>query len=127
MTLFTRVFAVNAIVLVGAAAALPLTPATVSFPITPLAFNFAALRTVFRPLARLTGFMRADGVQRVELKRSVSPALRFSETWSWMLEVYCREVEAEHEAVKDGPGLALLADLRLLGMHPAAALVADAD
>jgi hypothetical protein len=33
MALFTRVFALNVIVLVGAAAVLVLTPATVSFPI----------------------------------------------------------------------------------------------
>jgi two-component system, NarL family, sensor histidine kinase UhpB len=71
MPLFMRVFAVNAALLVGAAAALVLTPATVSFPVAPteaaeliagltaiLAFNFVALRRVFRPLARLTAFMR---------------------------------------------------------------------
>ena len=71
MPLFVRVFAVNAALLVGAATALVLTPATVSFPVAlteagvllagvvaVLAFNFLALRRVFRPLARLTTFMR---------------------------------------------------------------------
>ena len=70
MPLFLRVFAVNAALLAGAAAALVLTPATVSFPvplteaavllaglIALLAFNFLALRRVFRPLERLTAFM----------------------------------------------------------------------
>ena len=70
MALFTRVFAVNALVLVGTVAALVLTPATVSFPVAlteaivlaaglgaVLAFNFFALRRVFRPLDRLTRFM----------------------------------------------------------------------
>ena len=71
MALFTRVFALNAVVLIAAALTLVLTPATVSFPVALteavvlaaglgalLGFNFVALRRVFRPLDRLTAFMR---------------------------------------------------------------------
>jgi hypothetical protein len=66
-----------------------------------------------------------DGVRGIELKRLASPGLRFSDTWSWMLELDCRDAEAARRAVEEGPGLLLLADLRLLGMRPSVALVED--
>jgi hypothetical protein len=71
--------------------------------------------------------IKGDGVQRVELKRLVSPTLRFSETWTWMVEVVCRDARVAHDVVRDGAGMMLLADLRLLGMRPSVALLEEAD
>jgi hypothetical protein len=68
-----------------------------------------------------------DGIRGIELKRLVSPGLSFSDTWSWMIELDCRDTDAARRAVEDGPGLMLLADLRLLGMRPSLALVEDGD
>jgi len=71
MSLFWRVYAVNAVVLAVAAVVLVLTPATVSFPVVLteaavltvgiaalLTINLALLRRIFRPLRRLTAFVR---------------------------------------------------------------------
>ena len=71
MSLFWRVFATNAAVLVAAAAALAVTPATVSFPVAlteaivlvaglaaVIALNLVLLRRVFRPLRALSMLMR---------------------------------------------------------------------
>jgi hypothetical protein len=69
--------------------------------------------------------LNGDGVERVELKRLRNASLGFGETWAWMVEVECRDVEAACEAVGDGAGRMLLADLRLLGMRPCVALVDD--
>jgi hypothetical protein len=68
-----------------------------------------------------------DGVRSVELRRLASPGLRFSDTWSWMVELDCRDADAARRALEEGPGLMLLADLRLLGMRPSLALVEDGD
>jgi two-component system, NarL family, sensor histidine kinase UhpB len=71
VSLYWRVFAINATVLILAAVALVVSPLTVSFPVAltelvvlcaglvaVLVANLALLQRVFRPLARLTGFMR---------------------------------------------------------------------
>ena len=71
VSLFWRVFAINAVVLVAAVAVLALSPATVSSRIhagelavlaiglaVVLAVNLVALRRVFGPLERLTSLMR---------------------------------------------------------------------
>jgi hypothetical protein len=76
--------------------------------------------------AQLADF-EGHGIQRVELKRLASPTLRFSETWSWMVQLDCSDPQSASAAVSDGAGLLLLADLRLLGMRPSIALVEDAD
>ena len=68
-----------------------------------------------------------DGVDRVRLRRLGSPPLRFSETWAWMVELECRDAEAARRALREGAGLELLADLRMLGMRPSVALVEDDD
>ncbi len=67
-----------------------------------------------------------DGIERVALKRLGSPSLRFSGARAWMIELECRDAVAACEAVKAGPGLELLADMRLLGMRPWVATVEDA-
>jgi two-component system sensor histidine kinase UhpB len=71
MTLFWRVFATNAAVLVAAALVLVLSPITVSSPVAPtevivviaglavmLVLDLVLLRRAFAPLGRLTAFMR---------------------------------------------------------------------
>jgi two-component system, NarL family, sensor histidine kinase UhpB len=71
VSLFWRVFAMNAALLLVAVLVLVLSPATVSFPValtealillagvgTLIIFNFLLLRRVFEPLRRLTAFMR---------------------------------------------------------------------
>ena len=67
----------------------------------------------------------ANGVDRIQLKRVVGASLRFSDSWSWMVQIDCRDLDAARNAVRHGPGLSLLADLRLLGMRPAVALIED--
>jgi hypothetical protein len=43
-----------------------------------------------------------------------------------MVQIDCRDLDAAREALgNNGPGMALLADLRLLGMRPSVALVED--
>jgi DNA-binding transcriptional LysR family regulator len=68
-----------------------------------------------------------NGVARVRLRRLRSASLNFGETWAWMVELECRDVEAAREALREGAGLAFLADLRMLGMRPSVALVEDDD
>ena len=65
------------------------------------------------------------GVDRIQLKRVVGASLRFSDSWSWMVQIDCRDLDAARSAIRDGPGLSLLADLRLLGMRPSVALIED--
>lgn len=103
MALFTRVFLLNAVVLAAAALTLVLTPATVSFPVALteavvlaaglgalLAFNFVALRRVFRPLERLTAFMRdVDPLRpgrRAAIAGADSDVAELTETFNEMIE-----------------------------------------
>ena len=65
-------------------------------------------------------------VDSIRLKRVVGASPLLADTWSWMVQIDCRDLDAAREALgKDGPGMALLADLRLLGMSPSVALVED--
>lgn len=77
MSLFWRVFATNAAVIVGASVALAATPGHVRFPRTlmeaavallmialVLAANLVLLRPLFEPLQRLAGLMRQIDLQR---------------------------------------------------------------
>jgi two-component system, NarL family, sensor histidine kinase UhpB len=87
MPLLWRVFATNAAVLVVATLVLVLSPATVSFPVAlaelvvlagglaaMLALNLALLRRAFRPLARLTRFMRDVDPLRPGGRAAIGPA-----------------------------------------------------
>ncbi len=103
MSLFWRVFAINAAVLVGAVAVLALSPATVSSRINGgeivvlglgvaavLAVNLLALRRVFGPLERLTALMRrvdplAPG-QRIEVERQAAEVAELSHAFNDMLD-----------------------------------------
>jgi hypothetical protein len=68
-----------------------------------------------------------DGVDRIELRRLRGASRRSSALFAWMVELDCRSAEAACAAVGEGPGMMLLGDLRMLGMHPSVALVEDAD
>jgi hypothetical protein len=78
-------------------------------------------------LAGELGPLRGDGVERVELRRLRSASQNFSPTCAWMIELDCRSSEAASAVVGAGPGMLLLGDLRMLGMHPSVALVEDTD
>jgi two-component system, NarL family, sensor histidine kinase UhpB len=108
VSLFWRVFAINAAVLVGAVAVLALSPATVSSRINGgevavlglgvaavLAVNLLALRRVFGPLERLTALMRrvdplAPG-QRIEIERQAAEVTELSHAFNDMLDRLERE------------------------------------
>jgi hypothetical protein len=74
-----------------------------------------------RELAVLDG----NGVDSIRLKRVVGASPRLSDPWSWMVQIDCRDLDCAREAVGSGPGMALLADLSLLGLRPSVALVED--
>ena len=75
-----------------------------------------------RELSALDG----SGVDRIRLKRVLGASPRLADTWSWMVQIDCPDLDAARAAVGGGPAMALLADLRLLGMRPSVALVEDA-
>jgi two-component system, NarL family, sensor histidine kinase UhpB len=106
--LLWRVFAVNALVLVGAAATLTLSPATVSFPVALtelvvlavglcvlLAINLLLLRRVFRPLRSLRAVMaRVDPLRpgaRVAVAGSDAEVQTLAEAFNEMLDRLERE------------------------------------
>jgi len=108
VSLFWRVFAINAAVLVAAVAVLALSPATVSSRINAgegavlglgvaavLAVNLLAMRRVFGPLERLTAQMRrvdplAPG-QRIEIERQADEVAELSHAFNDMLDRLERE------------------------------------
>lgn len=57
-------------------------------------------------------------VDRVEVTRLQSPALHGGADWSWLIEMHCRRGEDAGRAARDDACRELVADLRLLGMHP---------
>ena len=67
----------------------------------------------------------SNGVDSIRLKRVVGASPRLCDTWAWMVQIDCYDLDAAREAVGSGPGMALLADLRLLGLRPSVALVED--
>ncbi len=76
-------------------------------------------------LERELAALDSDGVDSIRLKRVVGASPRLCDTWSWMVQIDCCDLDSAREAVGSGPGMALLADLRLLGMRPSVALVED--
>jgi hypothetical protein len=76
-------------------------------------------------LERELAALDSSGVDSIQLKRVLGASPRLCDTWSWMVQIDCRDLDAAREAVGNGPGMALLADLRLLGMRPSVALVED--
>jgi len=67
----------------------------------------------------------SNDVDSIRLKRVVGASPRLCDTWSWMVQIDCRDLDAAREALGSGPAMALLADLRLLGLRPSVALVED--
>jgi two-component system sensor histidine kinase UhpB len=108
VSLFWRVFAINAAVLVAAVAVLALSPATVSSRIEGgevavlgvgvalvLGVNLLALRRVFRPLEQLTALMRrvdplAPG-RRIVVERQAAEVAELSHAFNDMLDRLERE------------------------------------
>jgi two-component system sensor histidine kinase UhpB len=108
VSLFWRVFAINATVLVAAVAVLALSPATVSSDIQAgevavlgvgvalvLAVNLLALRRVFGPLEQLTALMRrvdplAPG-RRIVVERQAAEVAELSHAFNDMLDRLERE------------------------------------
>jgi hypothetical protein len=64
-------------------------------------------------------------VDRVQLKRLAGASPCASEPWSWMVQIDCEDLEAAREALRTGPAMLLLGDLRLLGMRPSVAVVEE--
>jgi len=60
----------------------------------------------------------APGVAGVELSRLKSPSARAGASWDWLIEMHLEHPEDAAGAVRDAVCQDLVADLRLLGMHP---------
>jgi hypothetical protein len=63
-----------------------------------------------------------DAVRRVEVTRLQAPALRGGSDWQWLIEMHCDRAEDAARAARDEACRDLVADLRLLGMHPSLVL-----
>jgi hypothetical protein len=70
------------------------------------------MREQAAPLATVTA------VDRVEMTRLQTPALRGGTDWQWLIEMHCERGEDATRAARDDACRELVADLRLLGMHP---------
>jgi hypothetical protein len=57
-------------------------------------------------------------VDRVEVTRLQTPALRGGTDWQWLIEMHCDDGEDASNAARDPACRDLVADLRLLGMQP---------
>jgi hypothetical protein len=68
-----------------------------------------------------------DAVRRVEITRLQAPALRGGRDWQWLIEMYCERGEDAARAARDEACRDLVADLRLLGMHPSLVLADGSD
>ena len=64
------------------------------------------------PLAAMTH------VDRVEVTRLQTPALRGGTDWQWLIEMHCDRGEDATNAAREAACRDLVADLRLLGMRP---------
>jgi hypothetical protein len=67
----------------------------------------------------------ADGVRRATLGRLVGASRRWGPEWDWLIELDCDDHDAATRAVRGEAGALLLGDLRLLGMRPPLAIVAE--
>jgi hypothetical protein len=57
-------------------------------------------------------------VERVQLTRLQTPAVHGGGDCEWLIEMHCDSDEAATRAARDRACRELIADLRLLGMHP---------
>ena len=65
-----------------------------------------------------TPLATTNGVERVELIRLQTPALGGGADCEWLIEMHCPCREDAARAARDTACRDLVADLRLLGMHP---------
>jgi hypothetical protein len=79
------------------------------------------MREQVAPLARM------EPVSRLEVTRLQAPALRGGRDWEWLIEMYCERGEDAARAARDPACRDLVADLRLLGMHPSLVLADGSD
>jgi hypothetical protein len=66
---------------------------------------------------------RTEAVTSVEVSRLQSPAARAAAGWDWLIEMHLAHAEAAAGVARDRACRDLVADLRLLGMHPSLVLV----
>jgi hypothetical protein len=64
-----------------------------------------------------------DGIDSVELTELESAPLRWGRVWDWLIEIELAEASDTDALAKGSRCAALLADLRLLGMRPAVAVI----
>ena len=67
----------------------------------------------------------AEGLEHVRLERVSDASHGLGHCSGWSFAVDCRDADAAREVVRGGAGLALLTDLRLLGMQPSVELVVE--
>ena len=65
----------------------------------------------------------APAVTSVQLSRLRSPAARVAVGWDWLIEMHLARTEDGAVVARDHACRDLVADLRLLGMHPSLVLV----
>jgi hypothetical protein len=65
-----------------------------------------------------TALARGAAIERVELVRLRSPALRGHGDCEWLIEMHCAGGDDACRAACEDPCRELIADLRLLGMRP---------
>lgn len=66
-----------------------------------------------------------EGIHRGVLSRLTSPSDHWGDHWGWMIELECDAPDGPRRAVNDRAWKLVLGDLRMLGMQPSVALVAD--
>jgi hypothetical protein len=67
--------------------------------------------------------VRADAVTSVHLSRLQNPVALAGGSWDWLIEMHLAHAEDAVGAARDQACRDLVADLRLLGMHPSLVLV----
>jgi hypothetical protein len=72
-------------------------------------------------------FAELDGVNRVELTRLESASWKFAREGDWLLELHLEPTASAHRILNGPTCVALLGDLRVLGMRPAVAVVGTSD
>ena len=75
-------------------------------------------------LRRVTADITGSEVAAARLIELESVSLRWGRAWDWLIEIEFKDARAIRQVVGESAWVALLADLRLLGMRPSVA-VAD--
>jgi hypothetical protein len=83
-----------------------------------------AVRWMREQAAPLAGLAAVD---RVDVTRLQAPALRGGTDWQWLIEMHCRRGEQAELAARDDACRDLIADLRLLGLHPTLVVADDTE